>query len=63
MTMKYSTVKCLKSNIPDFVVGHDYRLFHASHDDVVETGKGRSFGITAQLEHKSQYGDLAFELV
>ncbi|EKN6241258.1 hypothetical protein DVP62_17365 [Yersinia enterocolitica] len=64
MTMKYSTVKCTKStNTANFAEGKSYRMFHASHDDVIETTDGRAFGITAQLEHATSHGNFQFQLV
>ncbi|HFU4527692.1 TPA: hypothetical protein ACJCWB_000494 [Yersinia enterocolitica] len=64
MTMKYSTVKCTKStNAANFAEGKSYRMFHASHDDVIETTDGRAFGITAQLEHATSHGSFQFQLV
>lgn len=64
MAMKYSTVKCTKSsNTKSFVVGKSYRLCHESHDDVIENTDGDAFGITAQLQHDSQYGKFSFHII
>ncbi|WPJ68537.1 hypothetical protein OMDBNIEC_00051 [Salmonella phage STP-SP5] len=63
MATKYSTVKCTKATGTAFVAGQTYRMCHAWHDDVIETGNGRSFGITANLEHNTSEGYYAFELV
>lgn len=64
MTTKYSTVKCTKSSDSNiFMVGRNYRMCHAYHDDVIETANGRAFGITAQLTHETEFGKYSFELV
>lgn len=64
MAMKYSTVRCTKSNnAKSFAVGKNYRLCHAYHDDVIETTDGHAFGITAQLQHNSECGEFSFQLI
>lgn len=64
MAMKYSTVKCTaSSNSSAFVIGKNYRMCHAAHDDVIESRTGLSFGITAQLNHDSEHGKYSFELI